>query len=140
MSWKRPWQQQQLKMEEWPAWPLNQWLLLGLLKRGIQASASEENQSMARPLSSALMPALKEKASSQGCGVSGWRIWAILHDSRLTCGTVRQPLVKIIWLSVLLLPAVSNILQLQGSKDMDGWCQKVHCRHLTVLTAQKHPS
>lgn len=43
----------------------------GLLKRGIQASASEENQSMARPLSSALPPALKEKASSQGCAASG---------------------------------------------------------------------
>lgn len=48
----------------------------GLLKRGTQASASEENQSMARPFSSALPPALKEKASSQGCGASGQRIWA----------------------------------------------------------------
>lgn len=76
-------------------WPLNQWLLPSLLKRGIQASASEENQSMARPLSSALPPALKEKASSQGCGAPGRRIWAILHDSGLTCGTARRPLVKI---------------------------------------------
>lgn len=50
---------------------------------------------MARPLSSALPPALKEKASSQGCGASGRRIWAILRDSGLTCGTARQPLVKI---------------------------------------------
>lgn len=115
------------KMEEPPMWPLNQWLLPSLLKRGIQASASEENQSMARPLSSALLPALKEKASSQGCGASGRRIWAILHDSGLTCGTTRRPLVKI---------RFQTSIEPRDAR-VDKWredCsrQRVHCRHLTA--------
>lgn len=71
-------------MEERPAWPLNQWLLPGLLKRGTQASASEENQSTARPsfFSPAARPSKRERGKkkkrppSQGRGASGRRIWA----------------------------------------------------------------
>lgn len=130
LSWERPRHKQQLigkdlkKMEEWPAWPFNQWLLRSLLKRGIQASASEENQSMARPLSSALLPALKEKASSQGSDKSRLRIWAIRHDSGLTRGPARRPLVSTVGLSVP---------RLQGFKLKLPF--KSHCTTSTEFTA-----
>lgn len=98
MSWKRLWHWERRKMEESSAWLLNQWRLPGLLKRGIQPSASEENQWMAGPLSSAPLPGFKEKAWSQGCCASGPRIGAILPNSGLTCGSTCRALGIIICL------------------------------------------
>lgn len=79
---------------------------------------------MARPLSSALLPALKEKASSQGSDKSRLRIWAIRHDSGLTRGPARRPLVSTVGLSVP---------RLQGFKLKLPF--KSHCTTSTEFTA-----
>lgn len=89
--------------------------------------------------SSALLPALKEKASSQGCGAGTENLG---HSAPLwvNMGPALRPLVKMICPSLLLL-----LVLLQTSiQPHDAWVMsrrcRVHCRHLPAGAAMKRPS
>lgn len=138
-----PWHRQQLveevsrKMEEWPAWPLNQWLLPGLLKRGIRdkckwGKSIDGETSFFSPAARPQRKGLRSRLRcvwTENLGHSARRRVNMWHRSPATCEND---------LAVCPPAGFQTSIQPHAAAPTDrGRPERVHCRHLTVGAAKE---